>query len=371
MDRRQWFRTTGAAAVAALASGCSRAAGATGSAVAPAPPPLVPVRASMDRVIRTVVGLRPYRPRGFRVEAERMGDKLMVHNYGHGGAGITLSWGTAELAVAEAMNAESRSAAVLGCGVVGLATARLLQRRGWQVTMYARDLPPRTTSNVAGGLWAPTSVAEESRIAGDFGPAYRHASRLAHRHFQDIPRARFGIHWRASYILGGQPVGRPSWISEIPELYPELESFAPGEHPFGDRHALRFLTMVVEPHIYLREMLHEVRRAGGSVVVRELRGREEVAGLPEPVIVNCTGLGARALFGDDELVPIKGQLHVLVPQDEVDYVTLSGGLYMIPRSDGILLGGTFERGDWSLEPDAEAQRRIVDGHATFFEAMGA
>src|SRR5919198_39525 len=59
-----------------------------------------PVKVSRDRVIREGVGLRPYRSEGFVVDAERVGEKLLVHNYGHGGAGITLSWGTASLAVA-------------------------------------------------------------------------------------------------------------------------------------------------------------------------------------------------------------------------------------------------------------------------------
>src|SRR5450755_1928835 len=58
-----------------------------------------PVKVSRDRIIREVVGLRPYRAEGFVVEAERVGEKLLVHNYGHGGAGITLSWGTASQAV--------------------------------------------------------------------------------------------------------------------------------------------------------------------------------------------------------------------------------------------------------------------------------
>src|SRR6266853_1329733 len=102
-----------------------------------------PVKVSRDRIIREVVGLRPYRPEGFRVEAERIGEKLLVHNYGHGGAGITLSWGTASLAVdllsepgAVATGSlrmrrptTHRHFAVLGCGVNGLTTARLLQRR--------------------------------------------------------------------------------------------------------------------------------------------------------------------------------------------------------------------------------------------------
>ena len=127
--------------------------------------------------------------------------------------------------------------------------------------------------------------------------------------------------------------------------------------------------MVIEPPVYLREMVHDVRMAGGRIEVRELGSPADVVALPEPVVVNCTGLGARALFGDDELTPVKGQLHVMVPQPEVDYVTLLGGLYMIPRADGILLGGTFQRGDWSPDPDPAAETRILEGHARFFAGM--
>src|SRR6185436_14460244 len=105
---------------------------------------LAPVRVSRERLIRTVVGLRPFRSEGFVVEAEKLREKLLVHNYGHGGAGVTLSWGTASLAVDLArdfiQSKSQRSAAkysrnrhprfaVLGCGVSGLSTARLLQQR--------------------------------------------------------------------------------------------------------------------------------------------------------------------------------------------------------------------------------------------------
>src|SRR5436853_2082873 len=93
-----------------------------------------PVKVSRDRIIREVVGLRPYRAEGFVVEAERIGPKFLVHNYGHGGAGITLSWGTASLAVdlvrqylgartsssalsAKRERSRSHHFAVLGCGV--------------------------------------------------------------------------------------------------------------------------------------------------------------------------------------------------------------------------------------------------------------
>jgi glycine/D-amino acid oxidase-like deaminating enzyme len=112
-----------------------------------------------------------------------------------------------------------------------------------------------------------------------------------------------------------------------------------------------------------------VRLAGARIEIRELRDRAEIATLPEPAVLNCTGLGARALFNDEEMLPIKGQLHVLLPQPDVDYLLLAQDLYMFPRRDGILLGGTFERGEWSLEPNREAEKRILDGHARIFASM--
>ena len=89
--------------------------------------------------------------------------------------------------------------------------------------------------------------------------------------------------------------------------------------------------------------------------------------LRENLIFNCSGLGARVMFNDQELVPIKGQLVFLLPQPEVDYMTLGpGDIYMFPRHDGILLGGTHDRGEWNLAPDPAVTTRILrENHALF------
>jgi glycine/D-amino acid oxidase-like deaminating enzyme len=364
VDRRGFLRLTGGAALAAA------------SACAPRPIDVVAtprrrfarVDVSPGRVIRTVVGLRPYRPSGFVLRAERADDKLLVHNYGHGGGGVTLSWGTARLAVDElgGWTGALERAAVVGCGAVGLATARLLQRRGLTVTIYAKDLPPNTTSNVAGAQFGPFSVFEAGRTTPAFDEQFARAARTSRRLFQDLPLREFGIRWIENYSLSDED-RRPS---PNLELYPDTADLGPRQHPFPYRHARRFTTMLIEPSTYLRAMLQDFLIAGGRIVVRDLPDRRALVAFEEPVVFNCTGLGARALLGDDELTPAKGQVTFLLPQPEIDYVMLSpSGLYMFPRSDGILLGGTFERGNWTLDPDLEAMERILDGHRRFFSAM--
>ena len=353
------------------APACATRRAPTG-ARADAGPRLAPVDVAWNRIIRRVVGLRPFRPAGFVLRAERQGDQIIVHNYGHGGGGITLSWGTAELAAREAEAGavgQERRAAVVGCGVVGLATARLLQRRGWAVTIYARDLPPRTTSNIAGGQWTPSSVFDRGAATPAFVEQFASASRIAYRYYQDFVGAGYGVRWIDNYYLADEPGS--NWLVDLlPDVYASATDLQPEEHPFAAPAANRIRTMLIEPAIYLNALLRDFRIAGGTVVVGELRDRRQVAErVSERVVVNCTGLGAASLFGDDQLVPAKGQLTILFPQPEVDYIVVQDGLYMFPRSDGILLGGTFERGNDSLDVDTQAEKRIVEGHRRLFAGM--
>ncbi len=365
ITRRALLRLSGAAALA----GCAT----TGAPVRRRPGlQLAPVIVSPDREIRTVVGLRPFRPSGFRVEAERLGDKLVVHNYGHGGGGVTLSWGTAELA-ARLVPASTR-VAVLGSGAVGLATAHVLLRRGLQVTIYAASLPPDTTSDVAGAQIFPFSVFEQDALVPPFREQFLEAARLSFRAFQLLVGGAYGVRWMTNYAASGHAWnegGLQGRQSPIRELLVDLADLPPGTHTLPRAFVRRFQTMMVEPAVYLPALLRDVRQAGGTVIVRRFTTVDELLGLPEAVIVNCTGLGAGALFGDPSLIPVKGQLHVLLPQPEVEYAILCEGAHMFARRDGILLGGTFQKGVSSLEPDLEARAAIYERHAAFFAEVGA
>jgi glycine/D-amino acid oxidase-like deaminating enzyme len=365
---RRRFLGSAAFAGVALATGCGPR-----RAVVSVPALTLPkVRVSEDRIIRTVAGLRPYRPSGFVVRATKLGDKTVVHNYGHGGGGVTLSWGTASLAVTEAMQTGAKRMAVLGSGAVGLATARLLLERGVAVTIYAKDLPPNTTSNIAAAQWFPVTVYERARATPEFGTQFVQAAEFAYRRYQLLVGGNWGVRWMSNYEMQNEPFGEGGLRgarSPIRHLIPRLEELPAGSHPFPFTHVRRFDTMMIDTPFYLEALMRDVRLAGATIVVRELRDAAELATLPEPVIVNCTGLGARSLFGDQELSPLKGQLTVLMPQPEVDYAVLAGELYMFSRRDGVLLGGTHDEGVWDLTPDPVAEKRIVAGHAKFFQEM--
>jgi D-amino-acid oxidase len=332
----------------------------------------VPVRVEESLEIRTIAGLRPYRPSGFVVRREDTGGKILVHNYGHGGGGVSLSWGSARLALNLAEPVRGQGCAVVGAGVMGLSTGRLLQLQGARVTIYTRNLPPETTSNVSGAQWWPFSVFDNGRRTEAFAAQYVAAAKFSYQYFQQFTGTEWGVRWLPNYYLSEHApvngwIGGPGGV--LHDLQVDFRDFAPGEHALSAGHARRFYTMLIEPAIYLRRLMEEFRDAGGMIEVRPFANAGEVMALPQPVIFNCSGLGAGALFGDREMVPVKGQLTFLLPQPEVNYNLISGDLYMFPRTDGILLGGTYETGQWNTEPDLAAKARILAAHRQLFQRM--
>jgi D-amino-acid oxidase len=127
--------------------------------------------------------------------------------------------------------------------------------------------------------------------------------------------------------------------------------------------------MYVETGRYLRQMIRDVQIAGGRIEVRRFATPADIAAIPEGLVFNCTGLGSRDLFNDQDLHPARGQLAILEPQPEVRYALTGGPGYMFPRPDGIILGGTFELDQWDVTPQPETIARIVSSQKRFFESF--
>ena len=385
MDRRTLLRLGGGGLLGAGLGACSAR-----SDILPPPPSfrLPIVNVAWNRIIRTTVGLRPHRPSGFVLRADRLDATTVIHNYGHGGSGISLSWGTGRRVAEMALEHQSRKVAVIGCGAVGLATGRQLQRRGFDVRIYAMSVPPNTTSNMAWAGFTPAAwLVDDNLRTPEFDAQFRDAAETSFREFQWLVARGRGVDWIDRYTTSDieprDPAANPRRPRREPLLPDHLVSgrfrLGPGEHPFPTRYATRRSYMRIEPATYLDALVRDFLDYGGKIVIRKFADVQELVALDESLVVNCTGLGSRDLFPDPELMPLKGQLTVLIPQAEINYAIGGnapgappgvGGFSMQPRRDGIILGGTGEKGEWSLEPNAAAREYLVNSNMNFFAAMG-
>ncbi len=211
MRRRDFLEAAGVAVFTGLTGGCVKR-----QAVAAAPPPPAPAgtqihlatpRISWERVIRTTVGLRPHRDSGFVLRAEKFDDKTVVHDYGFGGAGMSLAWGCGAMAADMALQQGQRRAAVLGCGSPGLTAARQLQRRGFEVTIYTMAVPPDTTSNMSWAGFTPISgLVSADRRTPAWDAQFRQAAEISYRQLQLLAGAPdYGVYWIDSYNATNNP----------------------------------------------------------------------------------------------------------------------------------------------------------------------
>jgi glycine/D-amino acid oxidase-like deaminating enzyme len=379
MKRRDFLTAAaglGASSLVACGSPASRSlAGAAGlpgetgdALVQPIGAAMRPIHSSMDRVTRTIVGLRPFRKPGPRLEAVRVGSRDVIHNYGHGGGGVSLSWGVAEMAGALARGFDRREIAVLGSGAIGLSTAIQLQRSGAEVTIYASDFPPYTTSNVAGAMWHPVTLYENDEVSTQTLAMLDRASQIAFRRFVGYANdPRYGVYWIRQHSFSEKPMDTTTAYTGGDALYPGLVRNQHDRVP-GFAYCDAYYTLMIDSDIYMRALVSDFLGAGGRLVQHSFERETDLESLPQRTIVNCLGLGAGKVFGDESIIPARGQLSFLLPQNDIDYgyagyTADHGLLYSFPRKTGILLGGSVGKNDWDLTPREDEVRRMVEGHA--------
>lgn len=245
---------------------------------------------------------------------------------------------------------------VLGCGVSGLSSAIRLLEAGHTVELRARELPPHTTSDVAAAVWYPYRAFPQERVNAWSKRTFEELSALA------VSAPEAGIRVIPGLEVMTEPTPDPWWRDSVPDF----RRARPDELPPGYVDGYCFSAPVIEMPRYLPYLMARVRRLGGTLVQREVRSLDEVLA-DAPVVVNCTGLGARTLVGDASMFPIRGEiLRVAPPPVEhflLDESETRGMAYVIPRGSDCILGGTAEEGSWSLEPSAEQARGILERNA--------
>ncbi|MFI2640515.1 FAD-dependent oxidoreductase [Streptomyces sp. NPDC018610] len=237
---------------------------------------------------------------------------------------------------------------VVGGGVIGLTTALVLAERGRRVRMWTREPAERTTSAVAGALWWPYRIEPES-LVGDWAlQSLAVYAGMAARPARTGVRMVDGVHGETRFDELGP------WAARVPHLRVASAGEYPGTALWG---RLPLIDMPV--HLaWLRERL----RAAGGVV--EERTVTDLSAVDAPVVVNCTGLGARDLVPDPAVRPVRGQLVVVENPGITTWLTCvdhaaAASVYFFPQPGGLVLGGTAEEDDWSLTPDPAVAEAIV------------
>ncbi|MGB8537070.1 MAG: FAD-dependent oxidoreductase [Acidobacteriaceae bacterium] len=362
MNRR--FFLQGSAAFAGCSAvgltGCVKRPAAASLPGAPSLPfydavgPIIPIRADVDRIFRITVCLRPFRAAGPRLDVERLGDKLVVHNYGHGGSGWSLSWGSADVVVRKALEGANgkKEVAVIGCGALGLTAAITAQRAGFKVTIYARERPPYVRSARATGSWTPDSrIALTTEASPGFAAEWESMARTSFAMYQSyLGMPGTPIEWTDRYNLSDRARGehtsdvRPPdahdfahYYDRIADLTPESQDIPAGAHPFPTRYVRRETSLTFNVAGYSRQLMNDFMIAGGAIETREFQAPQDLASLPQPVIINCTGYGARQLWSDESIIPIRGQIAWLIPQEGVHYGLSYKGVHVLARRDGIVV----------------------------------
>jgi D-amino-acid oxidase len=243
---------------------------------------------------------------------------------------------------------------VVGAGVSGLTTAVRLAETGRSVAIRTDRLPQETTSSVAGAIWGPHLVERSDRVT--------RWSRETLAVLTDLTGdAASGVRMVSGVEATRTADGFPHWGHLLGNLSP----CGPADLPDGFVSGWRYTAPVAFMPVYLDYLLTRFRRAGGQVHTAAVTSLADAArDAAARAIVNCPGVGAHDLVPDPAVIPVRGQVVVaanpgiteffIAPSDDTAELT-----YLFPHGDRILLGGTEQRGNWSLDPDPRTAERIL------------
>uniref|UniRef100_A0A8C0X560 D-aspartate oxidase n=2 Tax=Castor canadensis TaxID=51338 RepID=A0A8C0X560_CASCN len=248
--------------------------------------------------------------------------------------------------------------AVVGAGVIGLATAMCISQQvpRCSVTVISDKFTPDTTSDVAAGILIPHAYQDIPVQTQKqwFRETFDHLSAIA----RSPEAVDAGVHlvsgWQIFQSVPTREV--PVWADVVLGFRmteAELKRFP--QHVFGQA----FTTLKCETSAYLSWLENRIKASGSLLLTRRIEDLWELQPAFD-VVVNCSGLGSRQLAGDPAISPVRGQvLQVRAPWVKHFIRDGSGLTYIYPGVSHVTLGGTRQEGDWSLSPDAEISRGIL------------
>ena len=244
---------------------------------------------------------------------------------------------------------------VLGAGVTGLTTAVRLLESGCRVAVVAAAPVEASTSYLAAAIWFPTHAGPPEKVTAWSRDTF---TVLADQAADGVP----GVVMRESLMLYPDPPGEPAWVASVGDVRPATAEELPPGYPYG----LRFAVPLVEMPRYLPWLADRVREYGGELHRRRVHSLDELSdddGNPVDAVVNCSGLAAGSIVGDNSIYPVRGQIvRVTNPGLTLSVRDLDhpgGRAYVHPRAEDCILGGTLEEHNWDTTVDLDAAEAII------------
>ncbi len=240
-----------------------------------------------------------------------------------------------------------KNIAVVGAGISGMSVAYLLMQQGYAVTIYAKAFSPDTTSNKAAAFWFPYHIRNDKR-----GIEWCSISYDYYKKFTMIPETGISMQQLKKVLRTGVKEEGSIWIDFIPEgAYRVLPQ---NELPEGFCKIYEVEVPLIETQLFLPWLQAKLQQNNVEFIQQEITSLDGLADKYD-VLINCSALGARKLCNDAEVIPVRGQVALLSPGNfAVIYLDNEIPLYVVPRKDAIIIGGTYEENIEAeiTEPDA-------------------
>ncbi|RAU92192.1 amino acid oxidase [Mycobacterium colombiense] len=244
---------------------------------------------------------------------------------------------------------------VVGAGVSGLTSAICLAEAGWPVRVWAAATGKQTTSAVAGAVWLPPRPADR---AAETLVWTEHSLRV----FTELAGEPDSGVRLAPALAAGELTATEAMSSAAAALIPDLGPADPADLPEGSGSGFRAtLPMIDMPH-YLDYLTRRLASAGCEIEDHAVRTLDEAADAAG-IVVNCAGLAAGALAGDDTMQPLFGQ-HVVLSNPGLRqlFLEIDGGpdwTCYFPHPQRVVCGGISIPGRWDTAADADVTERIL------------
>lgn len=252
---------------------------------------------------------------------------------------------------------------IAGAGISGLSVATVLTEAGYKVKIISSSFSPNITSDRAAAFWFPYHISHQLKCISWCLESYQMYEQLSH-----FPSSGISMVKLIKVLRSGVEEEEPVWKQFMP--VGSCREIDKNDYPVGDYAACyEILVPLIETQIFLPYLQNKLMENGVTFEERKIEDLHLLAA-ESRILVNCTGLGSRDLCGDTQLIPVKGQVALLAPVNDMDiFLDNEKPLYIVPRRDAIIVGGTYEENIFTEMTDENTIEKIIQNAYEVFPSL--